>query len=728
LSKSKLAIGKSCPKISTQPADLTPTTPDVDNWEALSQASSSTRWRNSNGPIHHVCPLSENTLLNGYESESPDEVTLVKTACKYGCKLLQRGLDFVIIWLPGDGLIRVEVLKMLPFVTTRKRMSIIIRHPNTDQIVLYCKGADSVILPLLDPHKGQAFKTSTDECLRDYSRSGLRTLVMAKRVISESEYQKWSAQWTAADNDYTNAEELKYKLMEDIEVNLELLGATGIEDSLQDGVPDTISALREAGMKVWVLTGDKEETATSIAYAAKLITEEQRLFVLSAPNAEETKCQLKKFMLELMPRQGTTESTSSCLDSSSVSRNTEVPSPSIRKKFSLNDSLVIPEGNDLPDVHFSAVSILDNEVPVDIPQESAALILDSTCLPFVLEDEVKEIFIKLARMCSSVICCRVTPSQKASIVELVKRELCVQTLAIGDGANDVNMIQCADVGIGISGQEGMQAAMASDFAITQFCHLKRLLLVHGHWCYDKLARMALYMFYKDSVYIFSLFWFQFFNGFSGSGHIDQLGQVMFNLIYTSIPPFILGTLDNSLDDKTLMANPKLYRTGRDSMVSYLCSLTSLPLFPEIFLHLFADLQIATLLVEHTGRHMAVACDLLYTVHCLQRSQHWYKRARNNMYECPRLHLSRPRCVGDQVLCKFARKNLGRIFFKSTFVHAIVYIGSYLILYLGFTMVYNAFGVTKLSPNPPYFVIFVLMGDARFWLCMFVTSTLALLPR
>ncbi|KAM3171263.1 hypothetical protein ACTXT7_016970 [Hymenolepis weldensis] len=154
LSKLKLANGKSCPRISTQSADLTPTTPDVDNWKALSQASSSTRWRNSNGPMHHVCPLSENTLLNGYESESPDEVTLVKTACKYGCKLLQRGLDFVIIWLPGDGLIRVEVLKVLPFLTKRKRMSIIIRHPNTDQIVLYCKGADSVILPLLDPQNG----------------------------------------------------------------------------------------------------------------------------------------------------------------------------------------------------------------------------------------------------------------------------------------------------------------------------------------------------------------------------------------------------------------------------------------------------------------------------------------------------------------------------------------------------------------------------------------------
>ena len=191
----------------------------------------------------------------------------------------------------------------------------------------------------------------------------------------------------------------------------------------------------------------------------------------------------------------------------------------------------------------------------------------------------------------------------------MKRHLRVRTLAVGDGANDVNMIQCADVGVGISGQEGMQAAMASDFAITQFAFLKRLLLVHGHWCYEKLARMALYMFYKDAVstsfrrrggsgggklspkglfdefsfphlqvYIFSLFWFQFFNGFSCSAHINQFDQVLFSITFTSIPPFILGVLDNSLDDKTLMANPKLYRNGRDSMVRRLSALKQLKIF------------------------------------------------------------------------------------------------------------------------------------------------------
>ncbi|VDD79951.1 unnamed protein product [Mesocestoides corti] len=682
-------------------------TSDSDDWEALSQAGSSTCWRSSNDslvnrPFHHVCPLSENTLQNGYESESPDEVTLVKTACKYGCKLLQRGSDFVIIWLPGDGLIRVEVLKVLPFVNHRKRMSIIIRHPETDQIVLYCKGADSVILSRLDPHNGQHFKVSTEERLRDYSRSGLRTLVMAKRVISESEYERWSSAWMLAEGNYQCAEELKFKLMDEIEVNLELLGATGIEDCLQQGVPETIASLREAGLKVWVLTGDKQETAISIAYAAKLITEEQRVFTLNAESAEETKRQLENFLVELLPGANFPESVSSYCPSNVPPSSPSTP-PSLRMDFhgeaaeepdqkfpqataSCNSPTILRV-----DSHFSAVSVLNNEVPVDIPQGSVALVLDSACLVHVLDDGVKEIFIKLARVCSSVICCRVTPSQKASVVELVKHEIGAQTLAIGDGANDVNMIQCADVGVGISGQEGMQAVMASDFAITRFAFLKRLLLVHGHWCYEKLARMALYMFYKDAVYIFSLFWFQFFNGFSGSAHINQLAQILFNVSITSIPPFVLGVLDKPLDDQTLMANPKLYRNGRDSMTyrSWHFWVNTLDAMWQSLVIFF----IPCLVFHYTNASM----DELGST-----------------------------CMNALVFTSLVHIALETKYF--TIIHWIAYVGSYLVLWLFFTMAYNALGVTEIAPDPPYYVIFVLMGDLRFWLCMVITSTTALLPR
>lgn len=108
-------------------------------------------------------------------------------------------------------------------------------------------------------------------------------------------------------------------------------------------------------------------------------------------------------------------------------------------------------------------------------------------------------FLKLTQYCASVLCCRTTPLQKAFLVKIVKEELRLSTLAIGDGANDVSMIQMADVGVGISGQEGMQAVMASDFTLARFKYLEKLLLTHGFWSYDRLARMILYFFYKNAV-------------------------------------------------------------------------------------------------------------------------------------------------------------------------------------------------------------------------------------
>ena len=132
-------------------------------------------------------------------------------------------------------------------------------------------------------------------------------------------------------------------------------------------------------------------------------------------------------------------------------------------------------------------------------QQKIALVVDGRTLAFCLQPECEDRFTQIASKCTSVLCCRSTPLQKASVVKLAKEKLNGKTLAIGDGANDVSMIQCADVGIGISGQEGMQAVMASDFALARFKFLKRLLLVHGHWCYDRLARTVLYFFHKNSV-------------------------------------------------------------------------------------------------------------------------------------------------------------------------------------------------------------------------------------
>ncbi|XP_050709767.1 phospholipid-transporting ATPase VD-like [Eriocheir sinensis] len=155
------------------------------------------------------------------------------------------------------------------------------------------------------------------------------------------------------------------------------------------------------------------------------------------------------------------------------------------------------------------------------------------------------------------------PSRRPSLC-LAKDSLKVLTLAVGDGANDVSMIQTADVGVGISGLEGRQAVMASDYAIARFRHLEKLLLVHGHWCYSRLARIILYFFYKNASFVLMLLWFQLYNGFSGSSMLDQMYLMVFNLFFTSIPPIILGIYDQDSPEEVLLEEPHLYAQGRTS--------------------------------------------------------------------------------------------------------------------------------------------------------------------
>jgi phospholipid-translocating ATPase len=239
---------------------------------------------------------------------------------------------------------------------------------------------------------------------------------------------------------------------EEIEQNMLLMGGTAIEDRLQEGVPETIAELAKSGIKLWVLTGDKTETAINIGFACNLLTTDMELLILRSSNRVDT-AQLLQDTLDKLNKE----------ESAAVAQD---------KKY--------------------------------------ALVIDGTTLKYALENATRDKVLALGMRCASVICCRVSPKQKAQVVNLVKKGLKVMTLAIGDGANDVSMIQEANVGIGISGVEGRQAVMASDYAIAQFRFLRKLLLVHGRWSYLRTAEMIMGFFFKNIVWTFVLFWYQIF--------------------------------------------------------------------------------------------------------------------------------------------------------------------------------------------------------------------------
>ncbi|KAG5263969.1 hypothetical protein AALO_G00270670 [Alosa alosa] len=236
-------------------------------------------------------PASPDTVC--YESQSPDEAALVHAARAYGFTLLERTPDRVTVRLPRGALLTYEVIDILTFDSTRKRMSVLVRHPRTREILLYTKGADSAVMELLGEPAGESVSqrelrkrvcSSTQRHLDMYARDGLRTLCFAKKVVSQKEYEDWSLVRQQAISAIENREELLMDTAVQLETSLTLIGATGIEDRLQENVPETIEALREAGMQVWVLTGDKPETAVNIAYSCKLLDHRDLVFTLNTDN------------------------------------------------------------------------------------------------------------------------------------------------------------------------------------------------------------------------------------------------------------------------------------------------------------------------------------------------------------------------------------------------------------------------------------------------------------
>lgn len=446
--------------------------------------------------------------LIDYQGESPDEQALVYAAASYGFMLIERSSGHIVVDIQGERQ-RFNVLGMHEFDSDRKRMSVILGCPDRT-VKLFVKGADTTMFSVIDKSSNLSIIRATESHLHSYSSEGLRTLVVGMRELSTSEFEQWQSSYETASTALIGRAGLLRKVAVNVESNLDILGASGIEDKLQQGVPEAIESMRIAGIKVWVLTGDKQETAISIGYSSRLLTNSMTQIIINKNSKDSCKRSLDDALLM-------------CKKLATVTRTVEDLGTNVN---------------------------------------SVALIIDGTSLVYILDTELEEQLFQLASRCSVVLCCRVAPLQKAGIVALIKNRTDDMTLAIGDGANDVSMIQMADVGIGISGQEGRQAVMASDFAMGQFRFLVPLLLVHGHWNYQRMGYMIIYNFYRNAIFVLVLFWYVLFTAFSLTTAINEWSSVLYSVIYTSVPTIVVGILDKDLSRKTLLKYPQLYGSGQ----------------------------------------------------------------------------------------------------------------------------------------------------------------------
>jgi len=430
-----------------------------------------------------------------YQATSPDEKALVIAAKHLGYFFHSRKMNEILVKINGNET-SFEILATLEFTSDRKRMSVICKTPE-GKIVLYTKGADSAIFERVRKDQQELLET-TESHLQNFAEDGLRVLAIASKELDEKVFQDWLNKFQEASVSLENREERLGEVYDEIESDLTLIGGVGIEDKLQDKVPETLETLYNAGLYIWILTGDKRETAKNVGYSCKLIQPHSKIVQIDALTVEDAENQLDE-----------------------------------------------------------AIQKIDSDV-----ESEYVLIIDGKSLTYSSENEKKHKFLRLAHLCSAVIVCRISPIQKSMVVSLVKGSTTKRILAIGDGANDVPMIQEAHVGVGIVGKEGTQASRSADFSIGQFKFLKKLLLVHGRYSYMRISKLILYSFYKNMAFCAIQFWFNVIvNQASGQTIFDSYSLALFNAAFTFFPIQAYAALEQDIPYRKMNSYPQVYMNG-----------------------------------------------------------------------------------------------------------------------------------------------------------------------
>jgi magnesium-transporting ATPase (P-type) len=543
-----------------------------------------------------------------YKASSPDEEALVKAAAAYGVVLTEReGDDVTIEVLSPQHKEEYAQLACFEFNSDRKRMSVIVREKRTGMLRLYCKGADDMIMARLAGGQEEVKKRMQAQ-IDNYAEFGLRTLVFSYRDLTPQEYEKFDRDYAAASAAMVDRDGEKEKVYNSMERDLLLIGATAIEDKLQDCVPETIALLKKAGVAFWMLTGDKFSTALTIANTCNLKPKHNLLIEIDGESACEVKpsidaaytaVQKQGYDLAYEPLATGWAATASVLTLGFSGGRTQALLPhrptssnvgaglsnSGSGSFDENSSLLtdtsgvhrgggaaaMVSANPLQSASRSAngggASVVDlTHVPGSARRDANTLrpftviVRGATLTPILADERLRIRFGAICLSADSVICCRVTPKQKGQLVKLVK-DAGHMTLAIGDGGNDVAMIQEAAVGVGIRGKEGLQASRASDYSVPFFRSLQRLLLVHGRYSYYRTCLLAQYSFYKSFYFCIMQIVFGFFAGFSGVSLFNSLCVAAYNVVV--FVPIVFFMTDRDISQATSLSLPEAYLMCND---------------------------------------------------------------------------------------------------------------------------------------------------------------------
>lgn len=432
---------------------------------------------------HNVTPTFEDDELT-YQAASPDEIAIVKFTESVGLSLFKRDRHSITLLHEHSGkTLHYEILQVFPFNSDTKRMGIILHDQQKDEYWFLEKGADTVMTKIVENNEWMEEETG------NMAREGLRTLVIGRKKLTNQIYEQFRKKYSEAALSMLNRDEQMASVIKEfLEHDLEPLGLTGVEDKLQKDVKSSIELLRNAGIKIWMLTGDKVETARCVSISAKLISRGQYVHTITRTHKPEGALDKLEYL--------------------KVNRN-------------------------------------------------SCLILDGESLSIYLKHFRTEFF-EVAAHLPAVIACRCTPQQKADVALVIRELTGKRVCCIGDGGNDVSMIQSADVGVGIVGKEGKQASLAADFSITQFCHLTELLLWHGRNSYKRSAKLAQFVMHRGLIIAICQAVYSISSSFEPIALYQGWLMVGYATCYTMAPVFSL-TLDHDIDESLTKIYPELYK-------------------------------------------------------------------------------------------------------------------------------------------------------------------------
>ena len=639
--------------------------------------------------------LDENGKGKVYQGPNPDEVALVSAMKNIGIEFMERIGKSISVMLLGSKIKKYEIMQIFAYTSERKRSGIIVKDLENNDLILFVKGADEKIFEMCDDFSKDNLLEQVKIHLDLFAKNGLRTLCYASRHLSKDEYDAWVVDYekikTEALMDISKLPELEEKISQ-IENGVLLIGVSGLEDKLQDEVREDISKFIEAGIQLWMITGDQMKTAESIGYSSGFFEDDTEVYkIKSCESKNEIHSNIKSILEDISKMEKELSNFKFQSGTNSVSKKKEemnddfkglnLPDSNLRLndnvydnkqndnqndtirktnnnenrksmnylsinynpngntnsnrslndnksindisilKFMYNKNYLIDSTYDKNEVNTFIKFVseanenskhLDTNTPdhlfkqyeselsniiskkeamlsltkitsFDILKKTKidkgintinfGLVIEGNALIKCITNEVADDFYQLILKARSIVCCRCTPVQKALIVEFIKNRSNEICLAIGDGGNDVNMIKKANVGVGIFGKEGHQAAYNSDYAIGQFKYLKRLLFYHGRYILMRNSYFIYFFFYKGLLFCFPDGWFGFVSGFSGSNFWDFVWFTMYTGLVSTMPPVVIMVFEEDIDtdfegvpnkERLLTLLPDIYREYRDS--------------------------------------------------------------------------------------------------------------------------------------------------------------------